>query len=150
MLRRFVVLPSKVPREEVIYFLSHYMFIQIRMGLPNIIHRATDFGTTRSRDNFLSFTLKILFYIVPAVILGNYTDLFIKRQQENNTFGKNVIYYIFLQTFIVIVTQYLFLMFLSDFIGEFQATIAGGYFIVLYFGMQTNYIRMIKEYMFSI
>jgi hypothetical protein len=119
------------------------------MGLPNIIHRATDFGTTRSRDNFLSFTLKILFYIVPAVILGNYTDLFIKRQQENNTFGKNVIYYIFLQTFIVIVTQYLFLMFLSDFIGEFQATIAGGYFIVLYFGMQTNYIRMIKEYMFS-
>lgn len=31
--------------------------------------------------------------------------------------------------------------------SEFQVTIAGGYFVVLYFGIQTNYIRMIKEYL---
>jgi hypothetical protein len=42
--------------------------------------------------------------------------------------------------------MYLILVFLSDFISEFQVTIAGGYFIVLYFGMQTNYIDMIKNY----
>lgn len=116
------------------------------MKLLDIIQRATDFGTLRSRDNFLSFTLKILLYIFPAIILGNYTDIFIKKLQEDKTLGKNILYYILLQTFIVILTLYLILKFLSNYISEFQVTIAGGYFIVLYFGIQTNYIDMIKEY----
>jgi undecaprenyl pyrophosphate phosphatase UppP len=119
------------------------------MSLYNIIERATDFGTLRSRDNFFSFTLKILIYIIPAVILGNYTDITIKRVQEYKLFGDNKIYYILLQTLIIILTQYLFLAFLLNFINEFQVTIAGGYFIVLYFGMQTNYFYMIKEYIRS-
>ena len=42
--------------------------------LNNIIQRATDFGTFRSRENIFSFTLKCLFYIIPAIILGNFTD----------------------------------------------------------------------------
>jgi type III secretory pathway component EscS len=116
------------------------------MRLPDIIQRATDFGTLRSRDNFFSFTLKILFYIIPAVILGNYTDIIVKRLQEYKTLGENTLYYILIQTFIIISTLYFILKFLSDFISEFQVTIAGGYFIVLYFGMQTNYISMIQEY----
>ena len=53
------------------------------MKLHNIIHRATDFGTFRSRENFFSFTLKCLFYIIPAVILGNYTDIIIQRIQTD-------------------------------------------------------------------
>jgi len=117
------------------------------MRLPDIIERAIDFGTLRSRDNFLSFTLKILFYIIPAVILGNYTDITVKRLQDQKVFGDKTYYYILLQTLIVILTQYLFLAFLLEFSSEFQVTIAGSYFIVLYFGMQTNYIRMIKEYL---
>lgn len=116
------------------------------MRLYDIIQRATDFGTLRSRDNFFSFALKILFYITPAVIFGNYTDVTIKRLQEYKVLGENTLYYILLQTLIIISTLYLILVFLSDFISEFQVTIAGGYFIVLYFGMQTNYISMIKEY----
>jgi hypothetical protein len=39
-----------------------------------------------------------------------------------------------------------FFSFALKFTSEFQVTIAGSYFIVLYFGMQTNYIRMIKHY----
>jgi undecaprenyl pyrophosphate phosphatase UppP len=116
------------------------------MRIQDIIERATDFGSLRSRDNFFSFVLKILIYIVPAVILGNYTDITIKRLQEYKVFGDNKIYYILLQTLIIITTQYIFLIFLLKFISEFQVTIAGGYFIVLYFGIQTNYFNMIKEY----
>jgi hypothetical protein len=117
------------------------------MTIYDIIERATDFGTLRSRDNFFSFTLKILIYIIPAAILGNYTDNTIKRVQEYKSFGDNNIYYILLQTLIIILTQYIFLAFLFNFSSEFQLTIAGGYFIVMYFGMQTNYFHMIKEYM---
>jgi undecaprenyl pyrophosphate phosphatase UppP len=119
------------------------------MRIYDIIERATDFGTLRSRANFFSFTLKILIYIIPAVILGNYTDITIKRLQEYKAFGDNKIYYILLQTLIIILTQYIFLAFLLNFISEFQVTIAGGYFIVLYFGMQTNYFHMIKEHMIT-
>lgn len=64
------------------------------MRIYDIIERATDFGTLRSRDNLFSFTLKILIYIIPAVILGYYTDTIIKRLQERKTFGDNKIYYI--------------------------------------------------------
>jgi len=116
------------------------------MKLSDIIQRATDFGTLRSRDNFFSFTLKILLYIIPAVILGNYTDITVKKLKEDNTLGNNTLLYILIQTLIVISTMYIILKLLSEFISEFQVTIAGGYFIVLYFGMQTNYIDMIQEY----
>ena len=117
------------------------------MNIYEIFERALDFGTLRSRNNFFSFVLKILFYIIPAVILGNYNDMIIKKIQDKEFLGNNILYYILLQTLIIIITQYLLLVFLLKFTSEFQATIAGSYFIVLYFGMQTNYIRMIKEYM---
>lgn len=116
------------------------------MSIYDIIERATDFGTIRSRNNFYSFTLKILIYIIPAVILGHYTDNTIKRFQQYKALGDNKIYYILLQTLIIILTQYIFLTLLLNFINEFQVTIAGAYFIVLYFGMQPNYFNMIKEY----
>lgn len=117
------------------------------MKLAKIIENATDFGTFRSRKHFLSFILKIFIYIIPATLLGNYTDEFVKEWREQKTLGDNTIHYILLQTVIVITTLYLLLRFLSGFISEFQASIAGSYFIVLYFGMQTNYIHMIKQFM---
>lgn len=116
------------------------------MNLSKIIDRATDFGTLRSRNDLLSFTLKIIVYIIPAVILGHFTDITVKKYRTHNVFGKNIIYYILLQTIFNIVTLYLFILFLPRFMSEFQTTISGGYFIVLYFSMQTNYIYMLKEY----
>jgi hypothetical protein len=117
------------------------------MRLPDILQHATDFGTFHSRENFISFTLKTLLYIFPAVILGHYTDRFVKKLQDENRLGQNTLHYILLQTFIGILTLYLCIAFLSEFSSEFQVTVAGGYFTVLYFGLQTNYISMIQEYL---
>ena len=116
------------------------------MKLHNIIQRAIDFGTFRSRENFFSFTLKCIFYIIPAVILGNFTDMTIQRIKNDKRLGDYILYYILLQTLIIISTLYLILKSLTSYTNEFQVTIAGGFFIVLYFGIQTNYIHMIKEY----
>ena len=116
------------------------------MNLHNIIKRATDFGTFSSRKNFFSFSLKCLFYIIPGIILGNYTDMTVKKIQNYNTFGDNIFYYILLQTFIIISSLYLILRLLTNYTNEFQITIAGGLFGVLYFGMQPNYIDMITHY----
>jgi hypothetical protein len=116
------------------------------MKILDIIKRALDFGTLRSRENFLAFTLKSLVYIIPAVLFGNYTDITILKLKEDNKLGDYLLYYILLQTLLIILTLYIILRLLSNYTSEFQVTIAGGFFSVLYFGMQTNYIDMIKEY----
>ena len=59
--------------------------------------------------------------------------------------GNLLIYYILLQTLIIISTLYIILILLTNYTNEFQVTIAGGFFSVFYFGIQTNYINMIKE-----
>lgn len=117
------------------------------MKLFKIIDRTTDFGTIRSRNDLFSFTMKIFIYIIPAVILGHFTDISVKKFRINKVFGKDILYYILFQTIFNIVTLYLFILFLPKFMSEFQTTLSGGYFIVLYFSMQTNYIDMLKEYM---
>ena len=97
----------------------------------------------------LSFILKILMYIIPAIILGHYTDVIVKKMRTRETLGDTKLYYILFQSLISIVTLYIFVIFLPDFTREFQSTISGGYFIVLYFGMQTEYMKMIKHLMNS-
>ena len=116
------------------------------MKVKDIFQRATDFGSTRSRENFFSFALKFIFYIIPAVILGNYTDIIVQYFKQYKSFGDMLIYYILFQTFLIISTLYVIVVFLADFSSEFQLTLAGSYFIVLYFGVQSNYINMIKEF----
>lgn len=117
------------------------------MNFCKIIDQATDFGTFRSRNDLISFTIKILVYIIPAVIMGHYIDVSFKNKRMND---KRIMYYIFVQTILNIVILYLFILVLPRFISEFQRTISGGYFVVMYFSMQTNYIIMIKEYMNSL
>jgi hypothetical protein len=119
------------------------------MKLIEIIHRSTDFGTLRSRNDLLSFTLKIILYIIPAVILGDFTDIAVKNMKIHKKLGEDIIHYILFQTMVNILTLYLFVLFLPSFMSEFQRTVSGGYFIVLYFGMQINYLDMLKEFMNS-
>jgi len=117
------------------------------MKIVKILNRTTDFGSIRSRNDLLSFTLKIVLYIIPAIILGHFTDMIVQKIKLRNVFGKDIIYYILLQTLFNVVILYLFILFLPNYLSEFQTTISGGYFNVLYFSIQTNYIDMLKEYM---
>ena len=61
------------------------------MKIGHIIERATDFGSGRSRKYFLSFLLKIGLYIIPAVILGNYTDITVQKMETAQLLGDNTI-----------------------------------------------------------
>ena len=115
----------------------------------NIFNRAFDFGTFRSRDNFLSFLLKFLFYIIPAIILGYYTDIGIKSLENEDKFGDNKLYYILLQTILISFTLYIFVVCFPNYMNEFQKSITGAIFIVIYYGIQTNYFFMLKDYMNS-
>jgi hypothetical protein len=117
------------------------------MNLINIVNKGTNFGTLHYRHNIFSFTIRLLFYVIPAIILGYYTDIVVKIMQFKKIFGTLLIYYILLQTLLIILTLYSFVIFLNDYMNEFQETIGGAYFIILYFGIQTNYVFMIREFM---
>jgi ACR3 family arsenite efflux pump ArsB len=117
------------------------------MNISRIIERATDFGTRRSKKDFFSFSLKILLYIIPALILGDYTDTMIQNLRMHRKFGDSLIKYIALQTLVILFTLYIFVIFLKDFVSEFQKSIAGSFFIIIYFGMQDDYIHMMNEYL---
>jgi hypothetical protein len=117
------------------------------MKFSRVIERATDFGTLRSKKDFFSFSLKIFLYILPALILGDYTDSTIQNLRMRREFGNDLITYIIVQTLAIIFTMYIFVIFLTPFMKEFQKSIAGIFFIVLYFGMQDDYLHMIKEYL---
>lgn len=112
-----------------------------------IFKRAIHFGSFEARENFLSFALKCIFYIFPAIILGNHTDIMIQRIKKDNDLGDYLINYILLQTLVNILTLYLVILFFTKYANEFQLTIAGSFFGVLYFGMQPDYIDMLREYM---
>ena len=81
------------------------------------------------------------------MILGHSTDMAVEKMKKRKALGENSLNYIIFQTMVNIITLYLFVLFLTDYTSEFQQTMSGGYFIVLYFGMQTNYIYMLKDYM---
>lgn len=112
-----------------------------------IFKHAIHFGTFESRENFISFALKCIFYIFPAIILGNYTDVLIQRVKKDNELGDYLINYILLQTLVNVSTLYLVILFFTKYANEFQLTIAGSFFGVLYFGMQPGFIDMLREYM---
>lgn len=111
------------------------------------LKRVTSFGTTNARKDFLSFTFKTIIYILVALILGHYTDKIVLKCRTNKIFGKNILYYILLQTAINIVTLYLLILLFPSFISEFQTTISGLYFVTLYFAIQKDYITMLQQYM---
>jgi hypothetical protein len=71
----------------------------------------------------------------------------VKNMKINKILGENDLYYILFQTAINIVILYMFVLFLTDFTSEFQVTISGGYFIAIFYGIQSNYIFMLKDYM---
>jgi len=54
------------------------------MKLTSIVNRSTDFGTLRARRDFISFTLKVFIYIIPAIILGHLTDKTIKQIKDKD------------------------------------------------------------------
>lgn len=117
------------------------------MKLNTIVQRSTSFGTMCSRKDVISFILKIMIYIIPAILLGDFIDKFVKKQTKNKKLGKNIINYILLQTIMNILVFYSFILFFPEYLNEFQSTMPGLYFITMYFGMQTNYMSMIKQYM---
>ena len=114
----------------------------------DIFQQSIEFVILATGKDFFPFALKCLFYIIPPAIIGNYTDLIVKILKNKKKFGNYTPYYVLIQTLIIILTLYLINVFLSNYVSKIHITVAVSFFSVLYFGIQTNYIRMIKEILY--
>lgn len=122
--------------------ISHHIYTGVKNAL--------DFGGSTKiqkieRTHFVSFFLKVLLMIVPAILLGHYTDEYVRKLQDANHFGSEKWKYIVLQTVASIFVVYLIYRLFHPYSDEFQTTSAGLFFSALFWSVQTRYVQNIKD-----
>ena len=90
-------------------------------------------------EGFFVMNVKSMMLIVPAIILGHYLDEIVEKLKLSNL--KSVA----LQTFLNVFLIYVLHRINYAYTNEFQVSLAGLFFSALFFGMQTNYIKNLKE-----
>ncbi len=98
-----------------------------------------------SEKSLVLFTIKVLLLIIPAIVLGTYTDKYVGILQKEQSLGNNVFSYVLFQTLLLILTMYMIIQTNPKVSFEFQNTNAGLFFVSLYFGLQSNYISNIQK-----
>jgi hypothetical protein len=119
---------------------------QLTTQLTDDINKGIDFGKIDTKKTFLSFSIKILLLLIPGIILGYYIDKIVKDLYDKEKFGKNVFYYICIQTLLSLIVLYI-LSYFSHYTDEFQNTFAGLYFTAFFFGMQTHYTTYLQIFL---
>ncbi len=96
----------------------------------------------KSEQSLVPFVVKTLLMILPAVILALITDSVMLSFQTKT--GSSAITCVLIQTSILILTMYSLGKGVPSATKEFQTTLAGVFFISLYFGLQENYYSNIQ------
>ena len=94
-----------------------------------------------SEKSLTGFVLKVLLMMLPAVILALITDSVMCSFQTKT--GTSAITCVLMQTSIIILTIYSLRTCAPYATKEFQTTLAGVFFISLYFGLQQTYYSSI-------
>ncbi len=114
------------------------MFEYIKNGLT--------FGNEEHNTHFVSFFIKCLAFVIPAIVLGIVIDLLVYRLQVQNKCGKHLWTYITLQFLINIILLYMSLKVLNvGYANEFQTTIPGMWFSTILFGVQIKWFKNIEN-----
>lgn len=104
-------------------------------------------GLAFGSDNYtsiLSFTIRIITQALPGVILGHYLDQGIYWTQTQKWMGTSAAPYMFAQIVAWILIFYSMLYFIPSYATEFQGTMAGIFFITLFFIVQTNFVTNLQ------
>lgn len=99
-------------------------------------------------SDLLPFSIKFLWFVVPAVLLGHVIDQGVSVLQRRNVFGadrKALIGYLAVQLLVWLVLFFGFYNFTPGYAREFQGTAAGIFFIALFFAVQTNFVDMLQK-----
>lgn len=112
-----------------------------------IFERSIRFGTYEYRASFLSFMLKIFYFIIPALLISHFLDEWMNVMYQETERDTIRIEILIVHTILMIAILYGILVFFESYSKEFQTTIAGGFFIAIFFGFQPHYLQHLKDYM---
>jgi hypothetical protein len=102
-----------------------------------------DFGK-KHHGHPIPFTIKFLSLAIPGAFLGHYTDQLVLKAQRLEVFGKLHLPYLSLQLALWIVIFYSLFVFAPGYTKEFQWSIAGIFFITLFFSVQDNFVKNLQ------
>lgn len=111
------------------------------------LERSLTFGTYESRASFVSFMLKIFYFLIPALVIAHFLDEWMNALYQETERDILRIELLVIHAILMIAILYGFVVCFQSYSKEFQTTIAGGFFIALFFGFQPHYLQHLKDYM---
>lgn len=102
-----------------------------------------DFGKKHG-GHPITFTIKFLSLAIPGAFLGHYADQAILKVQRMELLGQYHLPYLILQLFLWIVMFYSLFVFAPGYTKEFQYSIAGIFFVALFFSVQDNFVANLQ------
>jgi len=101
------------------------------------------FGKTR-HSHPITFTIKFLSLAIPGAFLGHYADQAILKAQRMELLGRLHLPYLILQLFLWVILFYSLFIFAPGYTKEFQHSIAGIFFVALFFSVQDNFVANLQ------
>lgn len=112
--------------------------------LPDFVFEGFQFGKL-THTEFIPFTIKFIALAVPGVVLGHYLDQGVYKLQTLHVFGEKEFAYVCLQMMAWVLMFYGLLTCMTDYAEEFQGSVAGIFFVALFFTVQTNYVTNLQH-----
>jgi hypothetical protein len=113
----------------------------------NRLSNGLRFGEEAVSD-IVPFTVKFLWFVVPAVLLGHVIDQGVSVLQRRKVFGTQrtaLVGYLLIQLMAWLLLFFGFYNLTPGYAREFQGTAAGIFFIALFFAVQTNFVDMLQK-----
>jgi hypothetical protein len=92
----------------------------------------------------IPFVIRFLSLAIPGAFLGHYADQAVLKVQRLNLLGPLKVRYVFLQLFLWAALFYAMFLFIPRYTKEFQMSIAGIFFIALFFSVQENFVTNLQ------
>ena len=102
-----------------------------------------DFGKKHG-GHPITFTIKFLSLAIPGAFLGHYADQVILKTQRMELLGTYHLPYLMLQLFLWVILFYALFVFAPGYTKEFQHSIAGIFFVALFFSVQDNFVANLQ------
>ena len=92
----------------------------------------------------IPFVIRFLSLAIPGAFIGHYVDQAVLKVQRLQLLGWRRVTYVFLQLFVWAALFYALFVFAPGYTKEFQKSIAGIFFIALFFSVQDNFVKNLQ------
>jgi len=128
------------------FFIDHLIVLpNQRMPSEAWMHISDGFKFGKKHSGHpIPFIIRFLSLAIPGAFLGHYADQLILKAQRVKLLGQLILPYVLLQLFLWIAVFYSLFVFAPGYTKEFQHSIAGIFFVALFFTVQHNFVSNLQ------